>query len=286
METKIEPVPVTFRFQDKHHYPSDNIEDFEFWLSKNLTINYGERTYLPITWTAYYRTCNYGKNINCIQLLQDFLNSLDTSKKYFTVIQWDDGVLNNLDHLDCFVFGMSGKGADYNLPLICMPHKFEFPGSWKNKKFFLNFIGRVTHPIRQQMIDALPKRPDYYVSTKPHKLQEYCRIISESVITLCPRGYGPTSFRIQEAMQYGSIPIYISDEIIKPHGMNIIPSCNNVHELLKELEEKQDIKNIKNYSIILSINFDIYRNYFTYEANKKIIETINSSPIQKQARAS
>jgi len=35
-----------------------------------------------------------------------------------------------------------------------------------------------------------------------------------SKFALCPRGYGKTSFRIQEALQYGAIPVYISDEYL------------------------------------------------------------------------
>lgn len=273
-------VPQIFRPHHPFQYPVDNVLIFEEWYYKHFKEYKSEREYLPVFWTSYYCKHKYGKDTYAMRELQSYIDSLDRSKKYYTIIQYDDGILTDLKDLDCFVFGMSGKGADYNLPLICTPHRFTFPGIQKD--LFLNFIGRITHPIRQQMIDSLPKRPDYYISTKPHKLQEYCRILARSVFTLCPRGYGATSFRIQEALQYGSIPIYISDKFVRAHDKDFAYECS-IDKLRLVLNTHLDKELIESLQKSMLLN---YKDYFTYEANKKIIETINSSPIQKQARAS
>ena len=34
----------------------------------------------------------------------------------------------------------------------------------------------------------------------------------DSLFSLCPRGYGPTSFRLYESIQLGSIPVYIAED--------------------------------------------------------------------------
>lgn len=40
-------------------------------------------------------------------------------------------------------------------------------------------------------------------------LEQFYRITERSVFCLCPRGYGPTSFRTYEAIALGAIPVYI-----------------------------------------------------------------------------
>ena len=41
-------------------------------------------------------------------------------------------------------------------------------------------------------------------------------LMSNSIFALCPRGVGSTSFRLAEAMEYGCIPVYISDTFSLP----------------------------------------------------------------------
>jgi hypothetical protein len=80
---------------------------------------------------------------------------------------------------------------------------------------------------------------------------EYCKIISQSTFTLCYRGYGLNSFRIKEALQLGSIPVYISDEFIEAHNIPIdtygvkiteadLPNMHDIltDVLLNELSDK------------------------------------------------
>lgn len=259
----IEPVPHKFQPVHPMRYPADNDEDFERWYLNNFTPHSG-RTYLPVMWTAYYCANKYGQNQRSIRELQEFLNALDPSKKYYTIVQYDDGVLNNLEHLDIQVFSMSGKG-DYYLPLICKPHAYRFNGA---KNIFASFMGRITHPIRSEV--ARIAKPGWHIETKPHKLEVFCGVIAKSIFTLCPRGYGPTSFRIMEAMQYGSIPVYISDTFVEPHGIDfneygvkISPDqLPNIERILNEVDIPRKQQKVQEY----------YLKYFTYDANKRHIE--------------
>jgi hypothetical protein len=118
----------------------------------------------------------------------------------------------------------------------------------------------------------LPKNKDFYISEHKHNLQDYCRILARSTFTLCPRGYGQTSFRIAEAMQYGSIPIYLSDDFILPHNIPFYTYGVQVKEselgdLVKILRDisPQEIKH-KQQAIK-----EVYEKYFTYEGCRKII---------------
>lgn len=213
-------VPRNFTPLQTMQYPADNTIAFERWYMENFVdADARERIYLPIQWTALYCNNNFGRCHKTRLHIQSFLNGLDREKKYYTIVQYDDGILNTLDHLDIKVFAMSGPRIDYPLPLLCMPHKYVFN---EKRDIFASFIGRVTHPIREKMIEQVKDLPGYYISTKPHKMEEYCRILARSKYALCPRGYGQTSFRIQEAIQYGAIPVYISDEFIWPYN-SILP---------------------------------------------------------------
>ena len=47
--------------------------------------------------------------------------------------------------------------------------------------------------------------------------EKYKEILNRSIFTLAPRGYGYTSFRIYEAIQANSIPVYIwHDKMVLP----------------------------------------------------------------------
>jgi hypothetical protein len=63
--------------------------------------------------------------------------------------------------------------------------------------------------------------PEWYESPYSLSANEYVRfyreLLGRSLFTLCPRGYGPTSFRLYEAIQAGSIPIYLSDAFWLPY---------------------------------------------------------------------
>lgn len=257
-------VQVPDHFQPKHPfaYPGDNDIDFERWYYLHHKGSPG-RIYLPVMWTAFY--CRQRNNIKA---LQKFLDSLDRSKKYYTIVQYDDGILNDVSGLDLFTFSMSGKPMDYPLPLLCQDHKTP---PVDKKDIFCSFVGRNTHPIRSEILKI--KEKGWHITDKVVKLPEFCNILSRSVFTLCPRGYGPTSFRIKEAMQYGSIPVYISDSFIHPHNVNFgrygvmveQKDAFRLPEMLIDkfiIDKKQELVN------------EYYQKYFTYEANFNIINSV------------
>ena len=54
------------------------------------------------------------------------------------------------------------------------------------------------------------------ISASKKDNKQFRKLTSQSMFTLCPRGYGPTSFRLYESINLGSIPIYISDNFLLP----------------------------------------------------------------------
>ena len=222
---------AAFNWQACHPfpYPADNYYPFEEWyFLKFREADKRERIYLPIFWTGFYVRANYGKDIAALAHLQGYINILDKSKKYYTIVQYDDGILNDLSGLDIRVYSMSGTPMHYPLPLICQPHEYKFD---LERDIFMSFVGRNTHPFREKILAEYENHFGSYVTSRRHTIKEYCKILARSVFALCPRGHGPTSFRIMEALQYGAIPVYISDKLIFPHHQSFpgisIPTMGN-----------------------------------------------------------
>lgn len=221
-------------------YPHGNDVIFEQWLINNCD----HPDYLPINWCGFFVNNNYGKARIPMQNLQRFVNGLDKKKHWFSVTQYDLGILTDISNLNIKVFGSGGGRIDFPIPLICKPH-----GKRDLQKGFLaNFVGSITHPIRRKLIDSLSET-DYYLSTNHHTIDDFCDVLAGSLFTLCPRGFGLTSFRICEALEQGSIPVYISDEFIIPghkdfneYGVLVhSDQINEIDDILKSISEDQII---------------------------------------------
>jgi hypothetical protein len=238
-------VPEKFRPRIRVDYPPNNRMIFEEWFYKDYIYNVSretEREYLPIMWTGYYVNNNYGQDRHALRELQTFIDNLDKSKKYFTIVQYDDGILNDVSKIDLRVFGMGGGHYDYPLPLTAQPHPYSFT---VERDIFCNFMGALTHPIRKELL-PIAKKAGYLCSTANMPIESYCMNLARSVFTLAPRGYGLTSFRLKEAVEFGSIPVYISDRFMIPHnepfdyGVGIIPErIKDIDKILKSFTPEE-----------------------------------------------
>lgn len=241
-------------------YPEGNKPIFEEWFSENYKGCDTDRELLPIFPTSFHVNNGYGSST---QELQDYCDKLNISKKYFGICQYDDGFMIDWKGKNVLEFNMSKK-IGVQIPLLCRPHPFKFK---EGKKWFANFIGLKTHQIRDKA-NLLKQYSDYYISFDFHDIFNYCNVINESIFTLCYRGYGANSFRIAEAVQYGSIPVYISDEHIIPNWMNfedfgvIVKSedADNVYNILQSIPLDEIIRKQDNLS-------RSYEKFYTYESN-------------------
>lgn len=266
-------VPPEFRVRMPFPYPPTNTTIFEEWFYDNYPYQLGEtgRQYLPIFFNGYLVRSSFGNDKAAVSKLQTFVDSLSRDRKYFCIHQFDHGTMIDFGDLDIMCFGMSGGRIDYPLPLLCAPHKFNV-GTQKN--LFANFVGRNTHPLREKILRGFSGR-GIYVSEVNHPLRQYCEILGRSSFTIAVRGVGKTSFRLAEALEYGSIPVYLSDEFIFPHNMDfneygVVVQAGDVGNLEKilhsitheEIERKQ------------KRGREVYNEYFTFEKNRDIILNI------------
>lgn len=264
-------VPIQFRPHIKVEYPKHNSLIFEEWCFKNpIPWIHKDREYLPIFWTSYFVNHKYGEDKRKVMELQDYVNSLDRSKSYYTILQFDNGPLVDFKDLDIKVFGSGGGRIDSPIALLTAPHPFQFT---PEKKHFCSFAGSNTHPIREELFKKYNTKYRF-ASSMP--IKEYCQLIAQSIFFLAPRGYGLTSFRICEALQFGSVPIYISDEHIIPYGRDFNEYGVLVHS--SEIERLDDIlKGFTQAEIQAKQEAGkrIYNELYTFEgARKWILENI------------
>ncbi|NMB57368.1 exostosin family protein [Candidatus Beckwithbacteria bacterium] len=218
---KIYILPINKIFQPEKSqiiYPSYNQDygveqDFLAFLIKNsqfLTENQKQANwhYLPIFWTRYFLNNNYSKN-NLDILKTECQQKIIDDKKTFTICQYDDGPLVALGKTRIFLSARkTEKGND--IPLLAKkiypPFPYYFP-----KKYLASFVGRInTHPIRKKMTESI-KNKNIKIIDQNLKFSKYKKILLQSYISLCPRGYGGNSFRFYESMQLGVVPLLISD---------------------------------------------------------------------------
>jgi len=259
--------PIEFRVKQNFLYPEDNKHEFERWFYDNTQPDeLTGRTYLPIFWTAYWTNNGYGQKEKSRNILQHFIDSLPRDKKYFTICQYDDGPIIDFKDLDIVVFGMSGGRIDYPIPLLCQPHGYKFDCK---RDIFASFVGGDTHPIRKELVKQFTGKPDCHVSLKKLPLKEYCNLMSRSIFALCPRGYGKSSFRIMEAIHYGAIPVYISDDFVTPYHSPFnsfgiqVGFDYNLFDLLKDVRE--------DHIPMLQKGAAEAKPLFTYEGCKRMI---------------
>ena len=241
-------------------YLKNNTLIFEEWFAQNYKGCKTDRELLPFFPTSYWVNNNYGNNEQAKQEAQDYICSLDKSKKYFSICQYDDGVLIHWDVLDVLEFNMNKK-IGIEIPLICQPHPYKFGTP---KKYIASFVGSRTHPIRNKL-EKYKNLDGWYISFEPHDIETYCMILHESVFAICPRGYGLSSFRCySEAIAYGCVPIYYSDIHVIPFGVDfnefgiIANAADDLSETISALSELEILNKISNLT-------KYYDQYFTYD---------------------
>ena len=256
-----------FAISTNHENPPYNYTIFEEYFYTRFSKERPDtcRKYLPVCWTNYYVSKNYGQE--AMSDLQFYLDSLDRDEEYFTIVQWDDGILHDVEHLDLFSFASGGVG-DYPYPLNCEPRP-QTTNLKPPKTLLCSFVGAIEgrHPVRQKMKYYFNEHDDAFVS-EWMGVTGFEMAMRSSKFALCPRGYGKTSFRICEALRYGTIPVYIYDEpwipfhdIVDFESYGVLCSVKNLRHLYGHLSLMSDHK----INEMLDKGQQVYREYYDYK---------------------
>lgn len=107
------------------------------------------------------------------------------------------------------------------------------PPTFDPPALLASFSGARTHACRQKLFECADLFPSSIKLTETQNLQfninpssadkrrgqlAFIEQMKAARFSLCPRGVGTSSFRIQESMQLGRAPIIISDDWVPPEG--------------------------------------------------------------------
>lgn len=253
---------------------------YKFYIqNKNLFDETGA-TLIPVFWTNIYNT---GKNKH---LLQQYLNALPNDKRYFTVSQHDDAVVEQLPN-NTIQFSAGGLNGHIPIPLICssLPESLKQSSS---RDILASFVGTITSNVRQKLYDCLQRDADFYFSDKKNwspvitdqQFEEFVNITSRSWFTLCPRGYGLQSFRVYEALQLNSIPIIIYNNEWVPFrdavDWSAFSLCFHENEI-SDIPKIIKLLTFEQRQTMIVRGREAYKKYFTLDGTcKQILEILKN----------
>lgn len=266
------------------HHTGLHLEEYfvERFLSEKQNT---KRKLIPVHWTAVYNhrvkeglggSTPNGKLRNS---LQEYLNSLDPQDEYFIVCTHDDAPSEKLPpNTKVFAAGGNSSKIDVCIPLTCGPHQNI---NDKLKTVPISFVGSVTHNIRYKLLNEINQKPGVFINAinwseniAEDKVKLFKEVTEASIFSLCPRGYGATSYRLYEAMQLGAIPVYVSDKHLLPWSDEI-----NWQDFCVVVEEK-DIPGIREKLLNFSSTnvrkmqtalLTVWKNHFSIESSYKHI---------------
>jgi hypothetical protein len=194
------------------------MEDF-FYSFYQANLDSFSRTLIPVKWTAAY---------NMHIDVQNFIDSFCSGNHgpYFTISQHDDAVRERLPE-NTISFCAGGNSGGVPIPLVCsrLP-AFSMPPD-TCRDFLFSFVGSCTHDIRYRLYSKFKGRDGFYMkgwngAGTQEDFKFFFNTSIRSKYMLCPRGYGPTSYRLYESMQLGCVPVYITDKEWLPYNENSI----------------------------------------------------------------
>jgi hypothetical protein len=215
--------PPSVNFTSPPHNEQWSVEqDWEAWLYSQhdlLTDNPHEADweYLPLYWNRTYINYGWGEGMQP-ELQREIERCVSRNRRTFTICEYDVREMQpHLDLCGMTVFTASRRGADtgIDIPLLCTPHML--PATVPDKRLRASFIGNLdTWGIRSGMRQELGDLPDVYLAHDQRGTGFFVNLMLASYIALAPRGHGGQSFRFYEAMQLGTVPLYISDIDCRP----------------------------------------------------------------------
>jgi len=171
------------------------------------------------------------------QMIREFQNRVKDSAKLIFVCQHI--LVDRLDWGASIVFTPHSTYKNGFQPIAHYSKFFYKPYLPISKRPLLaSFVGSYsTHNIRSRLANILQSRIDclvldtgvwHYEKPPTQKYtyeKKYIESLKNSKFVFCPRGTGPSSIRIWEALSSGCIPIIISDELIIPEPLaKIVPT--------------------------------------------------------------
>jgi hypothetical protein len=220
-----------FNCSNKDTYPPFKnglyLEEYFYEKCINTSPNF-KRKYIPVKWTNFQIEGFFvNKKQEMQKLLNEWIDNNQSENGYFTVVQYDDGVLLDLPKNTIVYGACSGTipipliYQDKNNTLESFPKK-----KFNEKQILCSFVGNITSNhiqpnVRQEVFNVLNNNSKFklinsggWTPSVNKNLQDlFISTTLNSKFALAPRGYGRSSFRFFECFQLGTIPIYLWNDV-------------------------------------------------------------------------
>jgi hypothetical protein len=111
----------------------------------------------------------------------------------------------------------AGGRTQIPIPLLAREIPVQELNPWQQRKHLISFLGNRRSGTREKCVVATLKfmgnvsflEANVQDSNVERAQAKWVRLMTSSILQLAPRGTGPTSFRLFEALQMGEIPIYV-----------------------------------------------------------------------------
>eukprot|EP00539_Tryblionella_compressa_P005731 CAMPEP_0178768458 /NCGR_PEP_ID=MMETSP0744-20121128/20255_1 /TAXON_ID=913974 /ORGANISM="Nitzschia punctata, Strain CCMP561" /LENGTH=373 /DNA_ID=CAMNT_0020424541 /DNA_START=206 /DNA_END=1327 /DNA_ORIENTATION=+ len=255
--------------------------------------------YIPlfIPWTDIWVQKPFGKYPKA--LYEGLKEVLRHDVIYITVSQNDDGLPGDTDlfqqlqnEYNIVIMSAGGYGH-VPIPLLKQPEEVQAKIPMSKRTHLVSYVGGKFHApndMRRKMISIIGD--DHY-----YKGKKWRSIMQDSKFSLCPRGFGRSSYHVMETLQMGLIPIqvYVDGDIPwLPYQSTILKnisfstSLENLPTLITKLEQMPDSqiekmelaieRLIKNYFTFDGVMVQIQRFLLDYENSDLICHELPNSP--------
>ena len=255
----------------------------EFFLQKILKENIiTKRKYIPALWTNFQIESWFNHKKQEMQNELDlWIKNNPSENGYFTIVQYDDGLLLKLPSNTIIYGACSGMipipliYEDINNTLKNIPKK-----KYNEKNTLCSFVGNITSNeikpnVREEIFNKLSNNKIFKLINSGgwspivnfNSQKVFIETTINSKFALAPRGYGRSSFRFFECFEVGTIPIYMWNDI------NWLPFKESIdYDKLCIVIHINDIDKLE--TILLSINENKYNEMLNYYQTIKHLFTL------------
>ena len=196
------------------------------WLTQGAV--QGSRVYLPVFWTDVQVTA-----WQMVQGLQHSIRRLPDTVRYYTVVQHAKGpAVTFPESLDVRTFCAGRRCGDACRVVPLLKRELACASPDTRRDIAISFTGTV-NPDND--LDGVRSRA--LAACTPHGLvwhhgRGWEDVLRRSRYALCVRGWGPTSFRLYEAVQAGAIPI-----VVWEHQLVMPDNCGEDWAVVMHIDE-------------------------------------------------
>ena len=255
-------------------------------VEENLGLFDKNKTFVKMWFSKLYH--DSGNNIQHVQ--NEIYKITEDNRRSDLVFICGHIIVNMLDFGDNKV--LTYHGSIYNEHTVTVPmpafNYSDTPKTFDKREIKASFAGSFdTHWTRRHIWHSLRNEKNcmvkdtgdwHYYKQKNNQVQEFSNfksLLSNSLMTLSPRGTGPCTIRLWEAIESLSIPVILSDEYKDPN-MSDIP-LSEISIRVKE-SNAQNIKtmlqNVSTEELLLK-----YRNltkYIEKPYSERVLEVLKS----------